>query len=100
MTVENGDTADKQLGDLLAMEGLPQNREEALDHLRTVAEGSKAKLTHCPECGVDLTTVDAAKHSVQHWPSDLAASQLSPEAQLREAALYRTAGAKPPARRP
>jgi hypothetical protein len=85
--------------DLIAVDGLPEERHERLAVLRMAARSDTWVPTHCPETGVDLSTVDIVAHAEGLWPSHVPGNLLSAEAKEREAAIFRAAGVKPPARR-
>ena len=85
--------------DLVAVDGLPEEKYERRDMLRFLSGSTSWIPTHCPETGIDLSTVDIVKHAVGLWPVGLAHGAMSAEAHDREAALYRAAGVKPPVRR-
>lgn len=85
--------------DLIAVDGLPEDKFERLAVLRMASASETWIPTHCPETGVDLSTVDIVAHAQATWPDYIPGNLLSPEARQREAAVYRAAGAKPPVRR-
>ena len=84
--------------DLVNHDGLPDDKYERREILRFLSKSDSWVPTHCPETGVDLSTVDIVAHAQALYPSVIPASRLSPEAREREAALYRAAGVKPPTR--
>ena len=85
--------------DLIAVDGLPEEKFERLEVLRLASTSDTWVPTHCPETGVDLSTVDILAHAEATWPTYSPGNLMSPEAKAREAAVYRAAGAKPPTRR-
>ena len=90
----------EDIGDLAALEALPDNHTERRDHLRLIADGSDALLDHCPECARPLDDMDSrAGHAAYHWPPNITLSRMSPLALRREGAVYRGSGFAPPARR-
>ena len=89
----------QELVDLVAVDGLPDDKAEKLTTLQLLAKSETWRPDHCPECGIELEGLDAAKHAVDHWPDVVPLSRMSPEALEREAALFRTAGVKVPNRR-
>ena len=88
-----------ELVDLVAVDGLPNDKAEKLATLHLLAKSDSWVPTHCPETGIDLEGVDCVKHAQALWPDVVPASRMSAEAVEREAALYRRAGAKVPPRR-
>jgi hypothetical protein len=89
----------QELVDLIAIDGLPDNKEERLATLQLLAKSDSWVPTHCPETGISLEGIDAAKHAQSLWPDVVPVSRMSEEALEREAALYRAAGIKVPHRR-
>lgn len=85
--------------DLIAVDGLPEDRHARLEVLRLAAASETWVPTHCPETGVDLSTVDILAHAEATWPSFVPGNLMSSDARQREAAVYRAAGVKPPTRR-
>jgi len=85
--------------DLVSVDGLPDDKYERRETLRFLAKSDSWVPTHCPETGVDLSTVDIVAHALTIYPDVIPASRMSVEAREREAALYRAAGVKPPTRR-
>jgi hypothetical protein len=85
--------------DLVAVDGLPDDQYERREVLRFMAQSETWVPTHCPETGIDLSTIDIVSHAVTVWPPHIPSSQMSAQALEREAALYRAANAKPPVRR-
>lgn len=88
-----------ELVDLVAHDGLPDDKADRLATLHLLAKSDSWIPTHCPETGVDLEGVDCGKHAAALWPDVVPASRMSAEATEREAALYRRAGVKVPPRR-
>jgi hypothetical protein len=84
--------------ELLAMEILPENPYERLEHLRRLARGDVYPYAYCPECGADLADLDIVAHALTHYPEYLEARALSHEARMRERALYALAKKSPPER--
>lgn len=89
----------QEVVDLVAVDGLPEDKYERREILRLLAKSDTAILTHCPETGRSLEGLDIAAHAANLWPGSLPLGSLSVEAREREAALYRAAGVKAPARR-
>jgi hypothetical protein len=89
----------QEIVDLVAVDGLPDDRLERREVLRLLAKSETAILTHCPETGVSLEGLDIAAHAANLWPHHAPLGSLSVEAREREAALYRAGGLKAPARR-
>ena len=89
----------QELLDLVALDGLPENKAERLVTLQLLSKSETWVPTHCPETGIDLEGIDAAKHAAALWPPEVPASRMSNEATEREAALYRKAGLRVPTRR-
>ena len=89
----------QEIVDLVQVDGLPEDRLERREILRLLAKSDTAILTHCPETGRSLEGLDIAAHAANLWPGSLPLGSMSVEAREREAALYRAAGAKAPARR-
>ena len=89
----------QELVDLVQIDGLPDNKDEKLATLHLLAKSETWVPTHCPETGISLEGVDAAKHAQSLWPDVVPQSRMSEEALEREAALYRAAGIKVPFRR-
>jgi hypothetical protein len=85
--------------DLVNVDGLPEDKYERRETLRFLAKSDTWVPSHCPETGVDLSTVDIVAHAQTVYPDGIPASRMSPEAREREASLYRAAGVKPPVRR-
>jgi len=85
--------------DLVAVDGLPDDKYERRALLRFLAGSTSWVPTHCPETGIDLSTVDIVAHAQGLWPHGVPHGAMSAEAHQREAALYRAAGVKPPVRR-
>jgi hypothetical protein len=85
--------------DLVAVDGLPDDRYERRALLRFLAGSASWVPTHCPETGIDLSTVDIVAHAQGLWPHGVPHGAMSVEAHQREAALYRAAGVKAPVRR-
>jgi len=85
--------------DLVAVDGLPDDKYERRALLRFLAGSTSWVPTHCPETGIDLSTVDIVAHAQGLWPLHTAHGAMSVEAHQREAALYRAAGVKAPVRR-
>lgn len=84
--------------ELLALEELPENPRERLEHLRALVRADKYPYLLCPECGADLSNVDPTKHALYHYPETVPLSRMSQEAREREAVLYRLANQHPPVR--
>jgi hypothetical protein len=89
----------QEIVDLVQVDGLPEDRLERREILRLLAKSDTAILTHCPETGRSLEGLDIAAHAANLWPHSLPLGSMSVEAREREAALYRAAGVKAPARR-
>ena len=89
----------QEIVDLVQVDGLPDDRLERREILRLLAKSDTAILTHCPETGRSLEGLDIAAHAANLWPHSLPLGSMSVEAREREAALYRAAGVKAPARR-
>ena len=89
----------QEIVDLVEVDGLPDDKYERREILRLLAKSDTAILTHCPETGRSLEGLDIAAHAANLWPGSLPLGSLSVEAREREAALYRAAGVKAPARR-
>ena len=89
----------QELIDLVAIDGLPEDKAERLETLQLLAKSDTWVPTHCPETGISLDGIDAAKHAQSLWPDVIPLSRMSEEALEREAALYRAAGVKVPTRR-
>ena len=89
----------QEIVDLVEVDGLPDDKYERREILRLLAKSDTAILTHCPETGKALEGLDIAAHAANLWPGSLPLGSLSVEAREREAALYRAAGVKAPARR-
>ena len=89
----------QEVVDLVAVDGLPDDKYQQREILRLLAKSDTAILTHCPETGRSLEGLDIAAHAANLWPGSLPLGSLSVEAREREAALYRAAGVKAPARR-
>lgn len=89
----------QEVVDLVAVDGLPDDKYERRDLLRFLAKSTSWVPTHCPETGRDLSTVDIVAHAVGLYPHGVPHGSMSAEAHEREAALYRAAGVKPPVRR-
>jgi len=85
--------------DLVAVDGLPDDKYERRALLRFLAGSTSWVPTHCPETGIDLANVDIVAHAQGLWPSHVPSGAMSAEAHQREAALYRAAGVKAPVRR-
>lgn len=89
----------QEVVDLVAIDGLPDDPRERRSVLQLLAKSETWVPTHCPETGEDLEGIDPIKHAHNLWPDVIPASRMSPEALEREAALYRKAGQRVPARR-
>jgi hypothetical protein len=89
----------QEVVDLVAVDGLPESPLQRREILRFLSQSDTWIPTHCPETGVDLSTVDIVSHAVTVWPPHIPSSQMSTQAMEREAAVYRAANAKPPVRR-
>jgi hypothetical protein len=89
----------QELVDLVAVDGLPDDKQDKLATLHLLAKSDTWIPTHCPETGIDLEGIDCVKHAAALWPDVVPASRMSTEATEREAALYRRAGVKVPPRR-
>ena len=85
--------------DLVAVDGLPDDKYERRALLRFLAGSTSWVPTHCPETGIDLANVDIVAHAQGLWPSNVPHGGMSVEAHQREQALYRAAGVKAPVRR-
>lgn len=85
--------------DLVAVDGLPEDKYERRNILRFLAKSDTWIPTHCPETGIDLSTVDIVAHAEGLWPPGMPYGALSADARDREAALYRAAGRPAPHRR-
>ena len=92
-------TAIQEVVDLVAVDGLPDDKDERQSLLRFLAGSTSWVPTHCPETGTDLSTVDIVKHAQGLYPTWLPSGSMSVEAHQREQALYRAAGVKAPVRR-
>ena len=89
----------QEVVDLVAVDGLPDDKYERRDLLRFLAKSSSWIPTHCPETGRDLANLDIVAHATKLYPHGVPHGAMSAEAHEREAALYRAAGVKPPVRR-
>ena len=89
----------QEVVDLVAVDGLPDDKYERRELLRFLAKSTSWVPTHCPETAVDLSTVDIVAHATGLYPHGTPHGSMSAEAHEREAALYRAAGVKPPVRR-
>jgi len=89
----------QEVVDLVAVDGLPEDRYERREMLRLLAKSETWKPTHCPETGVSLEGKDIVAHAQTIYPPNVPLGNMSAEALEREAALYRAAGVKAPARR-
>jgi hypothetical protein len=98
-TTKAAANAVQEVVDLVAVDGLPDDKYERRELLRFLAKSTSWVPTHCPETGVDLSTVDIVAHATGLYPHGVAHGSMSAEAHEREAALYRAAGVKPPVRR-
>ena len=85
--------------DLVAVDGLPDDKYERRDLLRFLAKSTSGVPTHCPETGKSLEGIDILAHAATLYPHGTPHGSMSAEAHEREAALYRAAGVKPPVRR-
>jgi hypothetical protein len=89
----------QEVVELVAVDGLPEDRYERRELLRLLAKSDSWKPTHCPETGKSLEGIDIVAHAQTLYPANVPLGNMSAEALEREAALYRAAGAKAPARR-
>lgn len=89
----------QEVVDLVAVDGLPDDKYERRELLRLLAKSETWKPTHCPETGRSLEGIDIVAHALTIYPANVPLGNMSSEALEREAALYRAAGAKAPARR-
>jgi len=89
----------QEVVDLVAVDGLPDDKYERRELLRLLAKSDSWKPTHCPETGKSLEGIDIVAHAQTLYPANVPLGNMSVEALEREAALYRAAGAKAPARR-
>lgn len=87
-----------EIGDLINTDGLPEDKWERLTLLREAAWSDTWVPTHDPETGEPLEGQDPVALARRHWPEEIPARMMSPEALTREAALYRVAGQTPPQR--
>jgi hypothetical protein len=85
--------------DLVAVDGLPEDKYERRALLRFLAGSDTWVPTHCPETGKELANLDIVAHAQGLWPHGLPSGAMSLEAHQREAALYRAAGKSAPVRR-
>ena len=85
--------------DLVAVDGLPEDKYERRALLRFLSGSTSWVPTHCPETGIDLANVDIVAHAQGLWPSHVPSGGMSVEAHQREQSLYRAAGVKAPVRR-
>ena len=85
--------------DLVAVDGLPDDPYQKREILRLLAKSDTWVPTHCPETGISLEGKDIVAHAQTLYPANVPLGAMSVEAIEREAALYRAAGAKAPARR-
>lgn len=103
MSVPNASQLQKaaiqEVVDLVAVDGLPEDKADRLETLRLLSRSDSWVPTHCPECAVSLESIDPVKHAADHWPDVVPASRMSIDATEREAALYRAGGARIPVRR-
>ena len=88
----------QEIVDLVAIDGLPDDPLARRETLRLLAQSDTWVPTHCPETGRSLDGLDIVAHAQSVYPLNIPARAMSPQAIEREAALYRAAGAKPPAR--
>jgi hypothetical protein len=88
----------QEVVDLVAVDGLPDDKHERRETLRLLAQSDSWVPTHCPETGRALDGIDIVAHAQRVYPPNIPARSMSPQAQEREAALYRAAGVKPPSR--
>jgi hypothetical protein len=84
--------------ELLAMEDLPSDPIQRLEHLRALVHAEHYPYPLCPECGEEVSGLDPVKHAQTHYPLYIPASRFSAEARAREAVLYKMAGQTPPTR--
>ena len=98
-TTKAAANAVQEVVDLVAVDGLPEDKYERRELLRFLAKSTSWVPTHCPETAVDLSTVDIVAHATGLYPHGTPHGSMSAEAHEREAALYRAAGVKPPVRR-
>lgn len=89
----------QEVVDLVAVDGLPEDKYERRELLRFLAKSDTWVPTHCPETGKDLSTVDIVAHAETLYPTNIPLGNMSTEAREREASLYRAAGVKAPHRR-
>lgn len=80
-----------RLADVAALEPLPEEKHARLAQLRTIADGGTIPMAECPECGVELDSVDAAAHADYHWPPNTRPENMSKEAFRRRATVLRFA---------
>ena len=85
--------------DLVAVDGLPDDRLERRELLRLLSSSDTWVPTQCPETGRDLDGIDIVAHAQKVFPLNVPLRDMSVQALEREAALYRAAGVKPPVRR-
>jgi hypothetical protein len=88
----------QEIVDLVAIDGLPDDPLARRETLRLLAQSDTWVPTHCPETGRNLDGLDIVAHAQNVYPLNIPARAMSPQATEREAALYRAAGVKPPAR--
>ena len=89
----------QEVVDLVAVDGLPDDKYERRDLLRFLAKSTSWVPTHCPETGRFLEGIDIVAHAASLYPTGTPHGSMSAEAHEREAALFRAAGVKPPVRR-
>jgi len=89
----------QEVVELVAVDGLPDDKYERRELLRLLAKSDSWKPTHCPETGKSLDGIDIVAHAQTLYPANVPLGNMSAEALEREAALYRAAGVKAPARR-
>lgn len=85
----------QSLVDVVRLDGLPDDKYEALEVLRFCAKSEDWIPEDCPECGRNLENIDPEAHAEAHWPSMMDLDpQVNSDAIDRRDALLRAAEAR------